>query len=456
MSSALARGLPGTNCLLDKLLKRNLIANIYPESQEYRAKLKSMLSSQRTVYAGFDATSDSLHIGNLATIMNLLHFQQYGHKVICLIGDATTKIGDPSGHVKDRLKLDNDLIEENAKCLEKTLVKIFKNHSQYFSKDGQHRHKPIIIRNSTWYRDKSVVDFVGDVFREVRVGWMLHKKSVQDRLKAGGVGMNMSEFCYQIFQAYDWLQLRRNYDCRLQIGGSDQAGNIYTGHDVIRKITNQTDSIGLLAPLLTDSSGKKLGKSTSDSVNNAIWLNHQKTSPYQLYQYFCRTPDKDVEKFLKVFSLFDENSIEAMIFDNLKKSEDAWFCQKKLAESVCLLVHGEAGLSSAKRITHAFFQRDPLDIANLNDEELDQLFDSDSIITLIHKDSLRVSDLVKKTNCVKNELDVERLISAGAVWLNGARVTSINVPLTDDLILGNGLTIMRIGKKNYFLFKWRR
>lgn len=442
---------------LDFLAKRNLIQNIYPESEEYRDKLQNLLQRPCSVYAGFDATSDSLHVGNLVTIMNLLHLRSFGHRVICVIGDATTKIGDPSGHSKDRLKLEYDVIEKNSARFEQSIMRIFDNHEKYFITEQSNNvklQKPLIIRNSDWYREKNVIEFIGEAFRHVRVGNLLHKKSISERL-GSNEGMNMAEFSYQIFQAYDWLVLRERYDCRLQVGGSDQAGNIYSGHDFIKKRTGQTDSIGLLTPLITNSAGKKLGKTSlaGGPISN-IWLDPSRTSPYQLYQFFHQTPDSEVEKLLKIYSFHDLRTIEDLIYTNLTKSINAWHCQKKLAHDVCKLIHGDNGLQSAKRITQAFFQRDPLDIAQLTDNELDELFDNESLIRLVHQDGLRVLDLVKRADCFKSDMEAERVINAGALRINGTVITSFNKLVTRDMIIGNDVTVMRLGKKNYFLFKW--
>lgn len=455
--STASRGLTVLPGLFDKLLRRALVHKIYPESPEYRENLNEILAKPTTVYAGFDATSDSLHVGNLVTIMSLFHFQRHGHRVICVIGDATTMIGDPSGHSRDRDKLDRKTVLYNANRIESSLKQLFENHISSFKAEKSlnqiNYQRPIIVKNSSWYHRENVVDFVSDIFREVRVGGLLHKRSISERLNSGA-GLSMSEFCYQIFQAYDWLQLRKLYDCRLQVGGSDQAGNIYTGHDFIKKYMGEKDSIGLLAPLLTDSeTGKKLGKSTTDS-SKAVWLSRHRTSPYNLFQFFHRTPDRDVEKLLKIFSLYEDSVIEDLIYKHLKKPEDVWFCQRKLAEQVCLLVHGEAGLNSAKKITHAFYTKSPEEIGLLTDDELNQLFDEGSIIHLLHREGLRVIDLIKRANCFKNDLDAERVISGGGLRINGSRVASFNVPITNDLILNNGVTLMRVGKKNHFLFKW--
>lgn len=442
--------------LFEALTKRSLVKNIYPESQEFRNKLSQMLTKPAVVYAGFDATSDSLHVGNLVSLMSLMHFQRHGHQVICVIGDATTTIGDPSGHTKDREKIDRNEIEHNSKCIKNNLEQIFHNHIQYFKPSksvSSSFHEPIIINNSTWYHDIKAVDFVSDIFREVRVGGLLHKKSIAERLKSPQ-GMNMSEFCYQIFQAYDWMQLRALYDCRLQVGGSDQAGNIYTGHEFIKKYMGASDAIGILAPLLVDNeTGKKLGKSTTGS-KKSVWLSRAKTSPYNLFQYFHQTSDSDVKKLLDIFTFYDDTVIEDLIYSHLKKPEDIWFCQRKLAEQVCKLVHGESGLDSAKRLTHAFHSKSPLEIGLLSEDELYELFEHESIIHILHREGLRVSDLMRKTNCFKSDMDAERLVRGGGLRLNGQRVESFNVPITSDIILANGITLMRVGKKNHFLFKW--
>lgn len=451
-----SRGLNKSSTFLDKLFRRTLIEKTYPSSEDYNELIKSMLKKPVAVYSGFDATSNSLHVGNLATIMNLIHFQREGHQVICVIGDATTQIGDPSGHYKDRNRIDKEVIDQNASSIEETLKRLFKNHRKCFLDPMRKSNvkDPIIVRNSSWYKGKEVTDFVGEIFREVRIGTLLHKRSIQERIKSQE-GMNMSEFCYQIFQAYDWLKLRQLYDCRFQVGGSDQGGNIYTGHDVIKKMTGKKDAIGLLAPLITSRTGLKLGK-TSKDANSNIWLSPKRTSPFNLYQFFHRTPDKDVEKYLKVFSLHDEKTIEDLIYNHLKKSQDVWHCQKKLAEHVCQLVHGEAGLQSAQRLTTAFYHRNALEIANLNDEELEELFDEKSVVKLVHVNGMRAIDLIRRAGCFDSDSQAERMIEAGAIYLNNAQVTSINVPITEDLIIGNGITVMRVGKRNYFLFKWSK
>jgi tyrosyl-tRNA synthetase len=346
--------------IFDKLLRRGLISGIYPESSEYREKLRQILANGKpsTLYTGFDATSNSLHIGNLATIMSSLHFHGHGHQVICVIGDATAQIGDPSGHTRDRKPIDKSVISSNAKAIETSLISTFENYRNNFFVNSKANQSvelklPIIIKNSEWYKSMNLVDFVDGIFRDVRVGSLLHKKSIQERLKTNE-GMNMAEFSYQILQAFDWLELRRRYDCLFQIGGNDQQGNIYTGHDLIKKRLGKTDSIGLLAPLITNAKGKKLGKTTEGS-QSSIWLNPEQTRPFDLYQYFLRTPDDDAERFLRIFSFYEDDHIDDMIRNRLKDKSDIRYCQRKMAEHVCTLIHGQEGLNEAKRITESLF-----------------------------------------------------------------------------------------------------
>lgn len=351
--------------LLDKLLRRGLISGIYPESPEYRTKLAQLLTKPTTVYTGFDATGKSLHVGHLATIVSSLYFHSQGHQVILVIGDATAQIGDPSGHIKDRSRIPASVISENANSIEKTLRRLFKNFTDCFINSTHEGlsirpncradsiQTPIIVRNSQWYQGENVVDFVDKIFRDIRVGGLLHKKSIKERLKSHE-GMNMAEFSYQIFQAYDWLELRRRYDCKLQIGGNDQQGNIYTGHELIKKCLHNKESIGLLAPLITNSKGKKLGK-TSESAKTGIWLEPDLTSPFDLYQYFLKTTDSDVKRFLQIFSFLSDEHIDALISTYLKNKSDIRHCQRQLAKQACLLVHSQEGLSEAVCITESLF-----------------------------------------------------------------------------------------------------
>lgn len=327
--------------VFDCLLKRKLLVDVYPSGEKNFEKVRTILTKPTTIYAGFDATSDSLHIGNLAILMNLIYFQQQGHRVICVIGDATARIGDPSGHTNERAKISLPDINRNAEGIERDIKTIFNNVDQ--KPHEIDTVAPLILRNSAWYDKKNVIDFVSDVYRESRVGSLLHKTAIKTRLMSPS-GLNMSELSYQIFQAYDWSYLYEQFDCRLQVGGSDQAGNIYTGHDYIKRVHKTSDTYGLLSPLILGPKGEKIGKSTSPK-SPKLWLNPEKTSPKLMYDSLLKIPDSHIEQFLYIYSKYPDQLVESYIKDYLhNKQQDPRYCQKKLANHIVQTVHGESAL----------------------------------------------------------------------------------------------------------------
>lgn len=266
--------------------------------------------------------------------MNLLHWQRSGHDVIALIGGATGLIGDPSGRNTERDQIEEVLIKENVASIKKNIETIFDNHEKYFWKDPNYKLKPIkIVNNSDWYNGVNVIEFIQRVGKHFRLGTMLGRTSVKIRMEQDS-GMSFTEFSYQVFQAYDWLHLLNKYNCRFQIGGSDQMGNIVAGHDLISRIRND-QVFGITSPLITSEGGKKFGK----SVGNAVWLSSKKSSSFQLYQFFIRTADSDVEKFLNLFTFLTIAEIEEIMLAHNKDpgKRDA---QTILAEAVTILVHG--------------------------------------------------------------------------------------------------------------------
>ena len=266
--------------------------------------------------------------------MNLLHWQRAGHQVIALIGGATGLIGDPSHRKSERLEMEAFLVEENLNLIKRDIETIFENHEKYFWSDPSSKLKPIkIVNNRDWYTDVNVIDFIRRVGKHFRLGTMLGRTSVQSRLNSDS-GMSFTEFTYQIFQAYDWLHLLKTYDCRFQIGGSDQMGNIVAGHDLISRTTKKS-VYGLTLPLITAEGGKKFGK----SVGNAVWLSPTRSSSFLLYQYFIRSTDADVEKLLNLFTFLSVPEITEIV-EAHKKDPGKREAQKILAEEVTVLVHG--------------------------------------------------------------------------------------------------------------------
>lgn len=266
--------------------------------------------------------------------MNLLHWQRAEHQVIALVGGATGLIGDPSHRKSERIEMERCLIEENIKSITQNIETIFNNHANYFWKKKQETLKPlIIVNNLDWYTNVNVIEFVRSIGKYFRLGTMLGRSSVQSRLNSD-TGMSFTEFTYQVLQAYDWLQLFKKYGCRFQIGGSDQMGNIISGYDLITKSTKKP-VYGITLPLITAEGGKKFGK----SLLNAIWLSPARSSSFQLYQYFIRVKDSDIEKFLKLFTFMPLNRINEIVNTHMKNPEER-IAQKLLAEQVTLLVHG--------------------------------------------------------------------------------------------------------------------
>ena len=268
--------------------------------------------------------------------MNLLHWQRGGHQVIAILGGATGLIGDPSHRTNERADIDQNTINKNILSIQENIETIFENHKKYFwhSRIELFPLKPLtILNNIDWYKDFNIIPFIRDVGKHFRMGTMLNRASVQSRLKSD-TGMSFTEFTYQIFQAYDWLQLLKKYNCRFQIGGSDQLGNISTGHELITRVMKR-NVFGFTLPLITGEGGKKFGK----SLGNAVWLSSKKSSSFQLYQYFIRTPDNDVENYLKLFTFLPLKLINQIIQEH-KRQPESRRAQQILAENVTLLVHG--------------------------------------------------------------------------------------------------------------------
>ncbi|VVD04555.1 unnamed protein product [Leptidea sinapis] len=431
-----------------KLHERGMYQDIFPNTSASEI-LNILNQSPQCVYAGFDPTANSLHVGNLLVIINLLHWQRGGHNVVALLGGATGCIGDPSGKSSDRLALPPETIQENINCLRKNLEVVFENHRKYIWSKNETKLKPIkIVNNETWYRKIDSIQFVSEIGRNFRMGTMLLKHSVQSRINSE-VGMSFTEFAYQIFQAYDWLHLLNEYNCRFQIGGSDQMGNISAGHELISR-TAKKNVYGLTLPLVTTEEGDKFGK----SAGNAIWLDPQKTSPYSLYQYFIRTKDSEVERLLKLFTFYNLGEIKDIMFKHSQHPQER-YPQQCLAEHITKLVHGEEGLVRAREATSAIYSKDINSLISLSSTELEQMFEGAPIVTLLLSPALTVLDLGMKAKCFATESDALRIIQAGGFYINHQKVKKVDEVITQAAhILPNLTSLLRVGKRNYYIIKW--
>ncbi|KDR12986.1 hypothetical protein L798_13192, partial [Zootermopsis nevadensis] len=392
------------------------------------------------VYAGFDPTASSLHVGNLLVLINLLHWQRGGHKVIALVGGATGRIGDPSGHTVERPELQSTLVRTNVRSIEENIRQIFTNHEQYLWKkhaSSRTLTPAKIVDNLDWYSEQNILEFVSRVGRHFRLGTMLLRHSVQSRLSSEA-GMSFTEFCYQVFQAYDWLHLLQRYDCRFQVGGSDQMGNIVSGHELISRVTD-IKVYGLTLPLVTTESGHKFGK----SAGNAVWLSADKSSPFELYQFFVRFDNS-----------FTGNTVHIMTSLQLcwltyvfLQIPELRIAQKKLAEQVLLLVHGEEGLEIALKATSALYDQSAKSLLELRAEDIGSMFEGAKVCELLLQPGTTTLDVAMQAGCFASERDAVRIISAGGFYINYQRVTKIDEVLTEAAhILPNNVTLIRVGK----------
>ncbi len=416
--------------LLEELKARGLVEALTdPE-------IEKALESPMTVYCGFDPSARSLQAGNLVSIMVLRRFQQAGHNVIALVGGATGLIGDPSGKSAERNMLTVGQVEENKKGIRENLSRIL---------DFDGPNAAILVDNYDWYRGTSAIEFLRDIAINFRVPQMLAKESVKKRLEASEGALTFTEFSYQILQGNDFLHLYDNYGCTLEVGGADQWGNITAGTDLVHRMRGKT-AFGLTFPLLLDSSGKKFGK----SEGNALFLNGEMTSVYDWYQYFLRSADADVIRYLKVFSMKSLDEI-AELEKEMKARPEARIPQKALAEELTRLVHGEAGLKTALGATETLFG------GSVEGKSADEL---ESVFKDVKSASLPKSEIVGRSvymvaaqaGMFRSNGEARRMAAQGGLSLNGARADDRRVFAETDLVDGR-VAVLRQGKRNNFLLK---
>ncbi|XP_034883820.1 tyrosine--tRNA ligase, mitochondrial isoform X2 [Mirounga angustirostris] len=401
----------------------------------------------QTVYCGFDPTADSLHVGHLLALLGLFHFQRAGHNVIALVGGATARLGDPSGRTKEREALEPERVRSNARALRQGLEAMGANHQQLFA-NGRTWGSFTVLDNSAWYQKQHLVDFLAAVGGQFRMGTLLSRQSVQARLRSPE-GMSLAEFLYQVLQAYDFYYLFQHYGCRVQLGGSDQLGNILSGYEFIHKLTGE-DVFGITVPLITSTTGAKLGK----SAGNAVWLNRDKTSPFELYQFFVRQQDDLVERYLKLFTFLPLPEIDHIMQLHDKEPEKRG-PQKRLAAEVTKLVHGQEGLDSAKRCTQALYHSSTDALEVMSDQELKELFKEASFSELVLDPGTSVLDTCRKANAIPDGPRGYRMITEGGVSINHRQVTNPETVLVvGQHILKNGLSLLKIGKRNFYIIKW--
>jgi tyrosyl-tRNA synthetase len=392
-------------------------------------------------YIGFDPTAASLHVGTLVPIMGLVHLQRAGHHPIILCGGGTGLIGDPSGKTDERQLLTAELVAENVEGIRKQL-----EHHLDFDCDT---NPAITVNNLDWLGGLGLIDFLRDIGKHFSVNMLMKKESVRRRLENEETGISYTEFSYALLQAYDFLELNRRYDCTLQMGGSDQWGNITAGIDLIRRET-RTRAHGLTYPLMTNAAGRKFGKSEDGNV----WLDPELTSPYRFYQFWVNVDDRDVAKFTRFFSLRSREEIEALEVELAERPHER-AAHRALAEEMTARVHGAAGLDRAKRASEVLFGGS---LEGLGADDIADIFSdvpSHEVARTELETGLGVVDLLAQTELVSSRGDARRSIEGGGVYLNNGRVENVETTVDASHAVEGRFLVLRKGKKRYHLVRVR-
>ena len=416
-----------------------MLAQIMPGTEEY---LNEHLVS---AYLGTDPTADSLHIGHLCGIMMLRHLQRCGHKPIILVGGATAMIGDPSGKSQERNLLDDTTIRHNQECIKKQVAK-------FLDFEGDAPNKAEMVNNYDWMKNFTFLDFAREVGKHITVNYMMAKESVQQRLNGTARdGLSFTEFTYQLLQGYDFLYLYQHNGVRLQLGGNDQWGNMTTGTELIRRtLGSETEpAFALTCPLITKSDGKKFGKTESGN----IWLDPQRTTPYKFYQFWLNTSDEDAERYIKIFTSLDKETIDALVAEH-QQDPGRRVLQKRLAEEVTEMVHSKEALESAIEASNILFGKSTKEgLEKLDEATFLDVFDGVPHYD-INKDVLgfpAVEVFTQSAPIFASKGEMRKMVQGGGVSLNKEKLNAFERPITEDDLIDGKYLLVQKGKKNYFL-----
>ena len=418
---------------------RGLIHNITPGTEE------QLLKERTTAYIGFDPTADSLHIGSLVQIILLMHFQKAGHKPIALVGGATGMIGDPSGKSAERNLLDEETLYKNIEGVRRTLERFID-----FNKSSINGAE--IVNNYDWMKNLSFLEFARDIGKHITVNYMMAKDSVKNRINSESKeGMSFTEFTYQLVQGFDFLHLYSHKNCKLQIGGSDQWGNITTGTELIRRKV-QGKAFALTSPLVTKADGTKFGKTEGGN----IWLDENRTSPYKFYQYWLNASDVDAENYIKIFTFLDRETIENLIEEH-KKMPHLRLLQKKVGEEVTIMTHGLAAYENALKASSILFGKSTAkDLKNLDEKTFLDVFEGVPQAEILTEDVANGLDIVSALNeqsgFLKSNGEARRALKENSISVNKEKVKEDYIIDKNDLIADKFILLQR-GKRNYFLLK---
>jgi tyrosyl-tRNA synthetase len=423
--------------LIEELKWRGMLQDIMPGTAEQLDK------EATTAYIGFDPTADSLHIGSLVPILLLYHLQQAGHKPIALVGGATGMVGDPSGKSEERNLLNEETLQKNIAGVRKQLEK-------YLDFSTNRTNAAEIVNNYDWFKGLGFIDFLRDVGKHITVNYMMSKDSVKKRIE-GETGISYTEFAYQLMQGYDFYWLYQHKNCKLQMGGSDQWGNITTGTELIRRKAGG-EGFAFTCPLITKTDGGKFGKTEKGN----IWLDPEKTSPFQFYQFWLNAADADAEKWIKIFTLISKEEIAAL---QISHSTDPGLriLQKKLAEAVTTFVHGKEEFEVAKQTTEQLFgKQQDINLKDLDEASLLSAMEGvpvHAISSSFIEEGIDIVSFLAETGIFPSKGEARKMVQGGGILLNKEKIGDINFKIDKSALLSGNYIVIQKGKKNYFLIK---
>lgn len=423
---------------VEELKWRGMLQDIMPGTEEQLSK------EMTTAYLGIDPTADSLHIGHLCGVMMLRHFQHSGHKPLALIGGATGMIGDPSGKSKERNLLDEATLAHNVSCIKAQL-----EHFLDFNSDAPNAAE--LVNNYDWMKDYTFLDFARNVGKLITVNYMMAKDSVKKRFNGEcSDGMSFTEFTYQLLQGYDFVYLNEHKNCKLQMGGSDQWGNITTGTELIRRM-NGGEAYALTCPLITKADGGKFGKTESGNV----WLDRRYTSPYKFFQFWMNVSDDDAKRYIKIFTMLPKDEIDALITEH-EQAPHLRVLQKRLAQEVTTMVHSKEDYEAALEASNILFGNATSDsLKKLDKETFLSVFEGVPTFQVAKSEieaGVSIIDLIaEKTNIFPSKGEARKMIQGGGVSVNKAKVEAIDMQVNADALLNGSYILVQKGKKNYFI-----
>jgi len=421
--------------LIEELRWRGMIQDIMPGTEEQLSK------EMTSAYIGFDPTADSLHIGSLVPILLLVHLQKAGHKPYALVGGATGMVGDPSGKSEERNLLSEEVLKYNQEGVKKQLM-------QYLDFNPELNNAAEMVNNYDWFKDFTFLDFIRDVGKHITVNYMMSKDSVKKRLE-GETGMSFTEFTYQLVQGYDFYWLYQNKNCKLQMGGSDQWGNIVTGTELVRRKAGG-EAFAFTCPLITKADGGKFGKTESGNV----WLDANRTSPFQFYQFWLNASDADAEKWIKIFTFLTKDAIKILIHEH-SMNPAARVLQKTLAQEITTFVHGIEEYEKAVETTQKLFANQNAAAETLSIEDLEGM---DGVVKIdFAKDKIAegidIVSFLAETTIFPSKGEARKMVQSGGISINRKKIDGIDFKIETDLLLHEQYLLVQKGKKNYYLVK---